>query len=88
MGLAEFRSNRPLALGDVSDQTLKSGVSGEPLRTLAGKIDEWEKQQNAKAVLSLQGGYIMLAVRETTIRPLVMTNVGYLRYRPSSSSSR
>lgn len=88
MGLAEFRSNRPLALDDVIDQTLNSGVSGEPLRTLAGKIDGWEKQQNDKAVLSLQGGYITLAVRETTIRPLVMTNVEYLRYRPSSSSSQ
>jgi hypothetical protein len=90
-GHARMLSDKPLIWGDVIDQSLASDSSvcldGKKL-TVAERIEVLEAERNDKAILSLgKGGCISLSANETKIRPMVLTDAEYLRYRPTENSS-
>jgi hypothetical protein len=108
---AVIRSNKPLTLGDVIDQTLASHmwetlnekgqrvgpVSNFPDRlgrvprdiSLSEKIAELDKQHGCKTVFQPHRGmHVVIALKEQTYLPLVLTDAEYLQYKPAESSSQ
>jgi len=92
-GHVKFRSDRPLTVGDAIDKALESRImwwrqtyrhtSTDVLGdlTAAQKIDELEKEHSCKLVLSCVS--ITLALNDTKIQPLPLTDAEYLRYKPT-----
>jgi hypothetical protein len=111
-GYAEIRSDKPLTLGDIIDQTLASPDTWLRLRpspetpfhsshnnssfrrsgmTLTQHIEELEKRHNCSIVLEDQEGYgfvLRLSLRETILRPLLLTDANYLRFKPTEQPSQ
>jgi len=98
---AVVRSDKPLTLGDVIDQTMASHMwhythswryqrSGTLQDiTLAEKIDDMDERHGCKTTLrSLLGMHIVLSLEENTFLPLVLTDAEYLRYKPVEDSSQ
>ena len=95
-GYAEIRSDKPLTLGDIIDRTLESRMwvhvpnmgrfSGARLQeiTVAEKLDNKAKEYGCETTFQAYYGMdITLALKENTIRPLLLTDDEYLCYRPT-----
>jgi hypothetical protein len=99
-----FRSDKPLTLGDIIDQTLTShtwasvqilglrhgflGKFSQQDITLAEKIDKMDKQHGCRTVTrSDEGMHIVLALKEKSFHPLVLTAAECVRCRPMENSS-
>jgi hypothetical protein len=107
-GSIEIRSDKPLTLGDIIDQTLASRTTWlhkeTPWQTYSHKvfnnwksgmtftqhIEELETRYNCSIVLKDQeskGLVINLSLYETVVRPLLLTDANYLRFRPTEQPS-
>lgn len=93
-----IRSDKPLTIGDAVDRALQSKImwtldtktQRESTRvtediTAAEKIIELEKQHDCRIVL--QAFYVTLALNNTVVRPLPLTDAGYVRYKPKDDES-
>lgn len=89
----EFRSDKPVMLGDVFDRTFSSDSSSwtdqsNDHATVAEVIEELEKEKDFESVFSFKkGSLISHALKDTTIHPLALKNAEYLLYRPTENSS-
>ena len=99
---ADLKSEKPLTIGDTIDHVLKpkrfqirnhegefTGIMEDV--TAAEKIEELEKQHNCSIVLKDQesdGLRVRLSLYDTSVRPLLLTDANYLRFKPTEQPSQ